>query len=63
MMARSAKMIQYLMFMDNESTEQVADLQARETAPNHAEIRERIGARLAEQNQLRSRRRSAAMRV
>lgn len=62
MVARSAKMIHYLMFMVNESTGKVAahfecvnalvDLQARKTTPYPAEILERIDAMLAEQNQL-----------
>ena len=62
MVARSAKMIHYLMFMVNESTGQVAahfecvnalvNLQARTTTPYAAEILTRIDAMLAEQNQL-----------
>lgn len=62
MVARSAKMIHYLMFMVNESTGKVAahfecvnalvDLQARKTTPYPAEIYERIYAMLAEQGQL-----------
>jgi acyl-CoA thioester hydrolase len=62
MVARSAKMMQYLMFMVNETTGRVAahfecvnalvDLQERKTAPYPAEIAARIDALLAEQNQL-----------
>lgn len=62
MVARSAKMIHYLMFMVNESTGKVAarfecvnalvDLQARKTTPYPAEILTRIDALLAEQSQL-----------
>ena len=62
MVARSAKMIHYLMFMVNESTGKVAahfecvnalvDLQARKTTPYPAEILTRIDAMLAEQSQL-----------
>jgi acyl-CoA thioester hydrolase len=62
MVARSAKMIHYLMFMVNESTGKVAahfecvnalvDLQARKTTAYPADIQERIDAMLAEQNQL-----------
>jgi acyl-CoA thioesterase FadM len=62
MVARSAKMIHYLMFMINESTGKVAahfecvnalvDLQARKTAPYPAEILTRIDAMLAEQSRL-----------
>ena len=61
MVARSAKMIHYLMFMVNESTGKVAahfecvnalvDLEARKTTPYPAEIVERIDAMLAEQSQ------------
>lgn len=62
MVARSAKMIHYLMFMVNESTGKVAahfecvnalvDLKARKTTPYAAEITARIDAMLAEQNRL-----------
>ncbi len=62
LVARSAKMIHYLMFMVNESTGKVAahfecvntlvDLQARKTTPYPAEILARIDAMLAEQSQL-----------
>jgi acyl-CoA thioester hydrolase len=62
MVARSAKMIHYLMFMVNESTGKVAahfecvnalvDLRARKTAPYPAEILARIDAMLAEQSRL-----------
>jgi acyl-CoA thioesterase FadM len=62
MVARSAKMMHYLMFMVNESTGKVAahfecvnalvNLQARKTTPYPAEILERIDALLAEQSQL-----------
>lgn len=62
MVARSAKMIHYLMFMINESTGKVAahfecvnalvDLAARKTTPYPAEITARIDAMLAEQDQL-----------
>jgi acyl-CoA thioester hydrolase len=62
MVARSAKMIHYLMFMVNESTGKVAahfecvnalvDLQARKTTPYPAEIQELIDAMLAEQQRL-----------
>jgi acyl-CoA thioester hydrolase len=74
MVARSAKMIHYLMFMVNESTGQVAahfecvnalvDLQARKTANYPAEILTRIDAMLAEQSRLEwAPPISAAMRV
>lgn len=62
MVSRSAKMMNYVMFMVNESTGKVAahfecvnalvDLEARKTAPYPAEICERIDALLAEQGQL-----------
>src|SRR5262245_45460062 len=62
MVARSAKMIHYLMFMVNESTGKVAahfecvnalvDLKARKTTPYPADILARIDAMLAEQSQL-----------
>jgi acyl-CoA thioester hydrolase len=62
MVARSAKMIHYLMFMVNESTGKVAahfecvnalvDLQARKTTPYPVEILTRIDAMLVEQSQL-----------
>ena len=62
MVARSAKMIHYLMFMVNESSGKVAahfecvnalvDLQSRRTTPYPAEILARIDAMLAEQSQL-----------
>jgi acyl-CoA thioester hydrolase len=62
MVARSAKMIHYLMFMVNESSGNVAahfecvnalvDLQARKITPYPAEILNRIDAMLGEQNQL-----------
>lgn len=62
MVARSAKMIHYLMFMVNESTGKVAahfecvnalvDLQARKTTAYPAEILEHIDAMLAAQSQL-----------
>jgi acyl-CoA thioester hydrolase len=62
MVARSAKMIHYLMFMVNETTGRVAahfecvnalvDLAVRKTTPCPAEILERIDATLAEQNRL-----------
>ena len=62
MVARSAKMIHYLMFMVNESTGKVAahfecvnalvDLAARKTTPYPAEIVARIDSMLAEQNRL-----------
>jgi acyl-CoA thioester hydrolase len=62
MVARSARMIHYLMFMVNESTDNVAahfecvnalvDLQARKITAYPAEILERIDAMLAEQSQL-----------
>ncbi len=70
MVARSAKMIHYLMFMVDESTGKVAahfecvnalvDLQARKTTPYPAEILTRIDTMLAEQSQLAWRRRLAA---
>ena len=74
MVARSAKMIHYLMFMVNESRGNVAahfecvnalvDLQARKTAPYPAEILTRIDAMLAEQSELAwSPPTSGAMRV
>lgn len=60
--ARSAKMVHYLMFMVNETTGKVAaifedlnalvDLQARKTTSYPAEVGERIDAMLAEQSQL-----------
>src|SRR5262245_25053973 len=62
MVARSAKMMHYLMFMVNESTGKVAahfecvnalvDLQARKTAPYPAESLARIDGMLAEQSRL-----------
>lgn len=62
MVARSAKMIHYLMFMVNETTGKVAahfecvnalvDLQARKTTPYPADILARIDAVIVEQNQL-----------
>jgi acyl-CoA thioester hydrolase len=62
MVARSAKMIHYLMFMVNESTGTVAahfecvnalvDLQTRKTTPYPAGILTRIDAMLAAQGQL-----------
>jgi acyl-CoA thioester hydrolase len=62
MVAHSAKMIHYLMFMVNESTGKVAahfecvnalvDLQARKTTAYPAEILARIDALLGEQSQL-----------
>ena len=62
MVARSAKMIHYIMSMLNESTGKVAahfecvnalvDLQVRKAAPYPAEILTRIDAMLAEQKQL-----------
>ncbi len=62
MVARSAKMIHYLMFMVNESTGKVAahfecvnalvDLSARKTTPYPVEILARIDALLTEQNRL-----------
>jgi len=62
MVARSAKMIHYLMFMVNESTGKVAahfecvnalvDLQARKTTAYPGEILTRIDAMLAEQSEL-----------
>jgi len=62
MVARSAKMIHYLMFMVNESTGKVAahfecvnalvDLAARKTTPYPGEILTRIDAMLAEQSRL-----------
>jgi acyl-CoA thioesterase FadM len=62
MVARSAKMIHYLMFMVNASTGKVAahfecvnalvDLQARKTTPYPPEIFTRIDAMLAEQGRL-----------
>jgi acyl-CoA thioester hydrolase len=62
MVARSAKMIHYLMFMVNESTGTMAaqfecvnalvDLRARKTTPYPAEILARIDAVLAEQSRL-----------
>ena len=62
MVARSAKMIHYLMFMVNESSGKVAahfecvnalvDLEVRKTTPYPAEILTRIDAMLAEQNKL-----------
>lgn len=62
MVARSAKMMHYLMFMINESTGNVAahfecvnalvDLQARKTTPYPADITARLDAMLAEQGQL-----------
>ena len=62
MVARSAKMIHYLMFMVNESTGKVAahfecvnalvDLKARKTTPYPAEVSERIDRLLAEHGQL-----------
>jgi acyl-CoA thioester hydrolase len=62
MVARSAKMIHYLMFMVNESTGKVAahfecvnalvDLTARKTTPYPAAILARIDAMLSEQGRL-----------
>ena len=62
MVARSAKMIHYLMFMVNESSGNVAahfecvnalvDLQARKVTPYPAELLNRIDAMLAEQSEL-----------